>query len=101
MATHPLVHRRPRNPQLLGDSSSRPPSQTTLHDQPAGMNGGTRVTVRHGGPPRAGADASDTPTPPGGPPLNQADTLRDRQQRRRSLQLVARERVVSRDKWTQ
>src|SRR5690606_22550789 len=70
----PLAHRWPRDPQLLGDARLRPTGQMTLHHQPAGIDRGAGVTVRHGGPPGFEVGASDTPTSPGGPPLVQADT---------------------------
>src|SRR5690606_21791270 len=70
----PLAHRWPKDPQLLGDARLRPTGQMTLHHQPAGIDRGAGVTVRHGGPPGFEVGASDTPTSPGDPPLVQADT---------------------------
>src|SRR5690606_17339727 len=44
----PLAHRWPKDPQLLGDARLRPTGQMTLHHQPAGIDRGAGVTVRHG-----------------------------------------------------
>src|SRR5690606_36731102 len=70
----PLAHRWPRDPQLLGDARLRPTGQMTLHHQPAGIDRGAVVTVRHGGSSGFEVGASVTPTSPGGGLIVQADT---------------------------
>jgi hypothetical protein len=69
----PLRHRLPTHPELLGHPGLWPASRHALHQQLAGMNSQTGISVLHEDL-LAVVLASSTTTSAGGPPFDQAAT---------------------------